>query len=121
MSFFDEAHKLKNADSKVSQASRKIKSKSLILLTGTPLQNDIGELWSLLNFLMPDMFAKADQFVEWFDFSKYKDDQDDQKMLMVKKLHKIMKPFLLRRTKAELATKLYDKIEINVSVQLSQL
>lgn len=112
---FDEAHKLKNSESKVSQNSRSIKSKRRILLTGTPLQNNIGELWSLLNFLMPELFSSRDDFSEWFDFAKYEEDQD-AKMQMVKKLHKILKPFLLRRTKAELSVKLPDKIEINIAV-----
>ena len=64
---------------------------------------------------MPELFGSKSEFKEWFDFSKYDEDQD-AKMVMVKKLHKILKPFLLRRTKAELAVKLPDKIEINVSI-----
>ena len=71
MAFFDEAHKLKNADSKVSQASRKLNAKHRLLLTGTPLQNDVGELWALLNFLMPQIFESRDDFKEWFDFGNY--------------------------------------------------
>lgn len=89
------------------------------MLTGTPLQNDIGELWSLLNFLMPKLFESKDDFESWFDFAKYESDQDT-KLKMVKKLHKILKPFMLRRVKADLALKLPDKIEINISVPLSQ-
>jgi SWI/SNF-related matrix-associated actin-dependent regulator of chromatin subfamily A member 5 len=115
---FDEAHKLKNSDSLIAQYSRTLKSHSRLLLTGTPLQNDIGELWALLNFLMPALFQSKDDFEEWFDFTNYESDQDT-KMVMVKKLHKILKPFLLRRVKADLAVKLPDKIEINVAVPLS--
>lgn len=59
---FDEAHKLKNSDSMISQVSRELKSRTRLLLTGTPLQNDIGELWSLLNFLMPTLFESKDDF-----------------------------------------------------------
>ena len=66
---FDEAHKLKNSESKISESSRALKSHSRLLLTGTPLQNNVGELWSLLNFLMPDIFDSKDEFSEWFDFS----------------------------------------------------
>ena len=116
---FDEAHKLKNSESKIAQASRLIHAQRRLLLTGTPLQNEIGELWSLLNFLMPELFKSKEDFKEWFDFSKYESEMDT-KMQMVKKLHKIMKPFLLRRTKNDLKTKLPDKIEINISVELSQ-
>ena len=112
---FDEAHKLKNSDSIIAQTSREIPSHSRLLLTGTPLQNDVGELWSLLNMLMPAMFTSKDEFKEWFDFSRYEAD-NEAKMQMVKKLHTILKPFMLRRTKKDLATKLPDKIEINISV-----
>lgn len=122
MAFFDEAHKLKNADSRVSQASRRLETQRRILLTGTPLQNDVTELWSLLNFLMPDLFVSREDFDDWFDFGKYDGEEHKaEKMQMVKKLHKILKPFMLRRTKADLATKLPDKIEINVSVQPTPL
>ena len=53
---FDEAHKMKNDESQVAVVARKLKTLNRLLLTGTPLQNDIGELWSLLNFLMPKLF-----------------------------------------------------------------
>ena len=59
---FDEAHKLKNSDSIIAQYSRELRCNSRLLLTGTPLQNDIGELWSLLNFLMPALFQSKDDF-----------------------------------------------------------
>lgn len=78
----------------------------------------MGELWSLLNMLMPSIFSSKDDFVDWFDFAKFEADSD-KKMQMVKKLHMILRPFLLRRTKSDLATKLPDKIEINISVSLS--
>jgi SWI/SNF-related matrix-associated actin-dependent regulator of chromatin subfamily A member 5 len=52
----DEAHKLKNKDSKISIASRQFSTKNRLMLTGTPLQNNLLELWSLLNFLMPSVF-----------------------------------------------------------------
>ena len=87
-------------------------------MTGTPLQNNIGELWSLLNFLMPAVFDDKEEFEEMFDFKKYEENLD-QKMATVKKMHSILEPFLLRRTKSDLLQKLPDKIEINVSVQLS--
>jgi SWI/SNF-related matrix-associated actin-dependent regulator of chromatin subfamily A member 5 len=117
---FDEAHKLKNSDSTTTQTSRRLKAESRLLMTGTPLQNDIGELWSLLNMLMPQLFTSKDDFKEWFDFSQY-DGDNEKKMSMVKKLHKILRPFMLRRVKADLVTKLPDKIEINISVQLTPL
>lgn len=65
---FDEAHKLKNAESMVMQESRKIPSQRRLLLTGTPLMNNVCELWSLLNFLMPQLFASSGDFDSWFNF-----------------------------------------------------
>jgi SWI/SNF-related matrix-associated actin-dependent regulator of chromatin subfamily A member 5 len=66
---FDEAHKLKNSESIISANSRLIQSRCRLLLTGTPLQNNLQELWSLLNFLMPEVFDSVDDFSQWFDFS----------------------------------------------------
>lgn len=63
----DEAHKLKNEDSQVSKRLRELESHYRLLLTGTPLQNNLHELWALLNFLLPDVFASSDDFDEWFD------------------------------------------------------
>ena len=52
-------------------AARRLATENRLLLTGTPLQNDVGELWSLLNFLMPVLFQSKENFNDWFDFSKY--------------------------------------------------
>lgn len=65
---FDEAHKLKNTEALTIKLARKIKSRRRLLLTGTPLQNDIMDLWSLLNFMMPQVFSDSDEFESWFNF-----------------------------------------------------
>lgn len=81
--------------------------------------NNVKELWSLLNFLMPKLFSSQQDFDSWFNFDSNKanvDLESEKKMLMIQCLHRIMKPFMLRRTKADLETKLPDKIEINVSI-----
>ena len=121
---FDEAHKLKNSESITIKLSRQIKSARRLLLTGTPLQNDITELWSLLNFMMPDIFSDRDEFDSWFNFDQGKNAQSSEmtqeaKFIIIQILHRILKPFMLRRTKADRATKLPDKIEINIGVGLS--
>ena len=80
---------------------------SRLLLTGTPLQNNLSELWSLLNFLLPDVFADLDLFQSWFDFSAiYEKEGGTQEIMaaeakdkVVTKLHEILQPFLLRRLK----------------------
>lgn len=63
----DEAHKIKNEDSQTSKRVRQLKSKYRLLLTGTPLQNNLHELWSLMNFLLPEIFSSSDDFDDWFD------------------------------------------------------
>jgi len=65
----DEAHKIKNEDSQTSKRVRQIRSQYRLLLTGTPLQNNLHELWSLLNFLLPEIFSSADDFDDWFDLA----------------------------------------------------
>jgi len=62
----DEGHRLKNNNSKLATTlSRVFKSKQRLLLTGTPLQNNLSELWALLNFLMPQVFRVSDDFQQW--------------------------------------------------------
>lgn len=62
----DEAHKLKNDESQISKTIRKLDTDRKLLLTGTPLQNNLKELWSLLNFLLPEIFDSSDLFDNWF-------------------------------------------------------
>ena len=69
---------------------------------------------------MPQLFSSKEAFESWFDFAQLEQD-NETRLEVVKKLHKILKPFILRRTKADLATKLPDKIEINIAVQLSDV
>ena len=66
----DEAHRIKNEESKLSLVVREIKTSHRLLLTGTPLQNNLHELWALLNFLLPDVFSSSDDFDEWFNTNR---------------------------------------------------
>jgi len=125
----DEAHKLKNKDSKISMVSRTMSTRNRLLLTGTPLQNNLLELWALLNFMMPEVFSSDDDFKLWFDFgeegkpssAEADADQNNKNLSIIEGLHKILRPFLLRRTKADLATKLPDKIEMIVNTSMSSM
>merc|ERR1719409_1160595 len=78
-----------------------------LLLTGTPLQNNLTELWSLLNFLLPNIFDDLDSFQAWFDFDFSKENAEERVLQgelqhsVVTKLHQILRPFLLRRLKAD--------------------
>eukprot|EP00127_Corallochytrium_limacisporum_P006544 Clim_evm16s230 gene=Clim_evmTU16s230 len=111
----DEAHRIKNESSKLSEVMREFTSKNRLLITGTPLQNNLHELWALLNFLLPDVFANAEAFDEWFNLADM--NQED----VVKRLHRILKPFLLRRLKSDVAKELLPKKETKVYVGLSKM
>ena len=90
----DEAHRLKNEASMFSKTVRTFHTQHRLLLTGTPLQNNLHELWALLNFLLPDIFSSSEQFDEWFDLEV---DDEDAKKQMISQLHKILRPFMIRR------------------------
>ena len=89
-----------------------------LLLTGTPLQNNLHELWALLNFLLPDIFSSAEQFDEWFDLDI---DDEEAKKNMISQLHKILRPFMLRRLKADVAKGLPPKTETILMVGMSKM
>ncbi|ESO93825.1 hypothetical protein LOTGIDRAFT_182249 [Lottia gigantea] len=112
----DEAHRIKNEKSKLSEIVREFKSTNRLLLTGTPLQNNLHELWALLNFLLPDVFNSAEDFDSWFNTNNCLGDQQ-----LVERLHAVLRPFLLRRIKSEVEKSLLPKKEVKVFVGLSAL
>jgi SWI/SNF-related matrix-associated actin-dependent regulator of chromatin subfamily A member 5 len=115
----DEAHRIKNEKSVLSQVVRLYKSQNRLLLTGTPLQNNLHELWALLNFLLPDVFSSSEDFDCWFDLSK--EDGSKNQEEIVGKLHAVLKPFLLRRLKADVERNLPPKREIKLYVGMSKM
>jgi SWI/SNF-related matrix-associated actin-dependent regulator of chromatin subfamily A member 5 len=112
----DEAHRIKNEKSSLSLAIRTMQTQFRLLITGTPLQNNLRELWALLNFLMPDIFGDADQFDEWFSLS-----DESGKENVIKKLHTILRPFMLRRVKSDVAKSLPPKKETKLYVGLTAM
>jgi len=112
----DEAHRIKNEKSKLSVAVRQLRTQHRLLITGTPLQNNLHELWALLNFLLPDVFHSSEDFDEWLDETSSDGDQT-----LIERLHAVLRPFLLRRLKSEVESSLPAKHQINVYVRLSQL
>lgn len=112
----DEAHRIKNEKSKLSEILREFKTANRLLLTGTPLQNNLHELWALLNFLLPDVFNSAEDFDEWFNTNQCLGDDS-----LVIRLHAVLKPFLLRRLKSEVEKRLKPKKEIKIFVGLSKM
>uniref|UniRef100_A0A673BAP2 Chromodomain helicase DNA binding protein 3 n=1 Tax=Sphaeramia orbicularis TaxID=375764 RepID=A0A673BAP2_9TELE len=109
----DEAHRLKNNQSKFFRRLNDYKIDHKLLLTGTPLQNNLEELFHLLNFLTPNRFNNLDGFLEEFaDISK-----EDQ----IKKLHDLLGPHMLRRLKADVFKNMPAKTELIVRVELSPM
>lgn len=108
----DEAHRLKSLKSRLSDVLRQFKCKHKVMLTGTPLQNNIEEMFNLLNFLDPSLFANFSAFQE-------KTGNLDSST-QIENLHLILKPFLLRRMKCDV-TQLAPKEEIVIEVEMTNL
>lgn len=118
----DEAHNIKNFKSKRWQKLLNFNSRNRLLLTGTPLQNNLMELWSLMHFLMPNVFSSHKDFKDWFSnpltgmiegSREYNED-------IINRLHKVLRPFLLRRLKREVEKQLPKKYEHIVRCKLSK-
>jgi SWI/SNF-related matrix-associated actin-dependent regulator of chromatin subfamily A member 5 len=154
----DEAHRIKNENSILSQVVRIYKSQYRLLLTGTPLQNNLHELWALLNFLLPEVFSSSEDFDSWFNLDQHhhqptrtshhhqqqsrqreaekeeaeeeeekeKEEEEGEATAVgadeiVGKLHMVLRPFLLRRLKAEVERNLPAKKEIKLFVGMSKM
>ena len=114
----DEAHRIKNDKAKFSLIVRQFNSRHRLLLTGTPLQNNLHELWSLLNFLMPNIFNDSEEFDRVFNLDSA---SQEEQLKIVKQIHQLLRPFVLRRLKSEIEFKLPPKKEIYLYVGLSKL
>eukprot|EP00186_Timspurckia_oligopyrenoides_P004169 CAMPEP_0182444864 /NCGR_PEP_ID=MMETSP1172-20130603/3175_1 /TAXON_ID=708627 /ORGANISM="Timspurckia oligopyrenoides, Strain CCMP3278" /LENGTH=725 /DNA_ID=CAMNT_0024640511 /DNA_START=35 /DNA_END=2212 /DNA_ORIENTATION=+ len=111
----DEGHRLKNIDCKLVNELQKYTSANRLLLTGTPLQNNLLELWSLLHYVLPEVFDDANSFQKWFNIEFESDPNsisEDIQGRTVAKLHSILRPFLLRRLKSQVVLELPRKKEI---------
>ncbi|KAM3160773.1 Nuclear protein STH1/NPS1 [Lachancea thermotolerans] len=125
----DEGHRMKNAQSKLSfTLTRYYRTRNRLILTGTPLQNNLPELWALLNFVLPKIFNSAKTFDEWFNtpFANTGGQEkleltEEETLLVIRRLHKVLRPFLLRRLKKEVEKDLPDKVEKVVKCKLSGL
>ena len=111
----DEAHTIKNRDTKSSAAAMRLKSDCRIILTGTPIQNHLGELWNLMQFINPGLLGSYEHFNERFIAPINAGQQEASSQLK-----RLIAPFLLRRTKQEVARELPDKEDITLPVSLSE-
>ena len=118
---------MKNSRSKFAQTlGQQYNSDCRLLLTGTPLQNNLAELWSLLNFLLPKVFQSCDDFEKWFSMplnklSSEKETQlnEEEQLLIINRLHQVLRPFLLRRVKKEVESELPNKLEFVIFIFFS--
>ncbi|KAG2186621.1 hypothetical protein INT44_002845 [Umbelopsis vinacea] len=125
----DEGHRMKNTQSKLTTVLRQYyHSRYRLILTGTPLQNNLPELWALLNFILPKIFNSVKSFEEWFNtpFNKEGvqdkiDLNEEEQLLIIKRLHKVLRPFLLRRLKKDVESELPDKVEHVIRCKFSGL
>lgn len=124
----DEAHRIKNFQCKLIQALKEYNAVHRLLLTGTPLQNNLSELWSLLNFILPEIFDDLKVFQSWFDISRLTQNgiakeilAREQEKQIISTIHQILTPFLLRRTKSDVKLDIPNKKEVIVECPLSKL
>jgi SNF2 family DNA or RNA helicase len=138
----DEGHRMKNAQSKFAQTLGSVyQSRHRVLLTGTPLQNNLPELWALLNFLLPTIFSSVDTFDQWFNkpFAAFRNQPNtasgsgtseeaegevaslsqEEQLLIVHRLHEVLRPFVLRRVKDQVLDQLPEKTERVLRCDLS--
>uniref|UniRef100_A0A6N2MUM0 DNA helicase n=1 Tax=Salix viminalis TaxID=40686 RepID=A0A6N2MUM0_SALVM len=119
----DEGHRLKNHECALAKTIAGYQVKRRLLLTGTPIQNSLQELWSLLNFLLPHIFNSEDKFEEWFN-APFADRcevslTDEEQLLIIRRLHNVIRPFILRRKKNEVEKFLPGKTQVILKCDLS--
>ncbi|KAJ3498617.1 hypothetical protein NLG97_g993 [Lecanicillium saksenae] len=125
----DEGHRMKNSNSKLSATIQQYyNTRFRLILTGTPLQNNLAELWAMLNFVLPNIFKSATTFDEWFNtpFANTGGQDkieltEEEQILVIRRLHKVLRPFLLRRLKKDVEKDLPDKTEKVIKCKFSAL
>ena len=111
----DEAHTIKNRDTQTSKGAMQLKGDFRLLLTGTPLQNHLSEIWNLFQFANPGLLGSYQQFTDRF-ITPIERNHDNERQRL---LRRMLSPFLLRRTKEDVLSELPEKTEITLRVELS--
>uniref|UniRef100_A0A0D9WCP5 DNA helicase n=1 Tax=Leersia perrieri TaxID=77586 RepID=A0A0D9WCP5_9ORYZ len=118
----DEGHRLKNHECALARTLvSRYQIRRRLLLTGTPIQNSLQELWSLLNFILPNIFNSSQNFEEWFNapFACEVSLNDEEQLLIIHRLHQVLRPFLLRRKKDEVEKYLPVKTQVILKCDMS--
>lgn len=117
----DEAQAIKSTSSVRWKLLLQFNCRNRLLLSGTPIQNSMGELWALLHFIMPTLFDSHEEFNEWFskDIESHAENKTGIDEKQISRLHMILKPFMLRRIKKDVENELSDKIEVMVYCPLT--
>ncbi|KAK3087350.1 hypothetical protein FSP39_004956 [Pinctada imbricata] len=124
----DEGHRIKNTQCRLIKELRMYRNTHRLLLTGTPLQNNLSELWSLLNYLLPEIFDDLGSFETWLDVERISSSNAEEKIVkeeeeknILSMLHQILTPFMLRRLKQDVDLVIPPKKEILVYAHLTEL
>lgn len=117
----DEAQAIKSSSSARWKALLGFNCRNRLLLTGTPVQNSMQELWALLHFIMPSLFDNHDEFSEWFsrDIEANAENKGALNEHQLRRLHTILKPFMLRRVKKNVQNQLGEKVEVDLLCDMS--
>ena len=120
----DEAQNIKNFKSQRWLALLNFHTRSRLLLTGTPLQNSVMELWSLMHFLMPNVFQSHAEFQQWFSTpltqAVESNSNSEETRQLIQRLHAILRPFILRRMKRDVEKQLPPKVHHTIYCSLSR-
>ncbi|CAL9104968.1 unnamed protein product [Musa acuminata var. zebrina] len=128
----DEAQRMKDRESVLARDLDRYRCQRRLLLTGTPLQNDLKELWSLLNLLLPEVFDNRKAFHDWFSRPFQKDGppqnqeedewlETEKKVIIIHRLHQILEPFMLRRRVEDVEGSLPRKVSIVLRCRMSAI
>ncbi len=116
MIVLDEAQNIKNARSKTAKAAQQLQARSKVALSGTPIENHLGDLWSLFRTINPSLLGTWDRFKRVYGFPISRDDNDSAKTRLTSRIA----PFILRRLKNDHLKELPPKTEINLQVDMSE-